>query len=47
MPDLTVTIREAITLPNGNPQVSENTTTIKGTTKERIEQVKNTIAQYV
>ncbi len=30
MPDLTVTIREAITLPNGNPQVSENTTTIEG-----------------
>ena len=24
-----------------------NTITIKGTTKERIEQVKNTIAQYV
>ena len=30
MPDLTVTIREAITLPNGNPQVSENTKKITG-----------------
>tara|TARA_S200002703_G_scaffold129190_1_gene116176 strand:- start:17 stop:502 length:486 start_codon:yes stop_codon:yes gene_type:complete len=30
MSDLTVTIREAITLPNGNPQVSENTKKITG-----------------
>jgi len=30
MPDLTVTIRETITLPNGNPLVSENVNKITG-----------------
>tara|TARA_R110002020_G_scaffold410587_4_gene620251 strand:+ start:3455 stop:3940 length:486 start_codon:yes stop_codon:yes gene_type:complete len=30
MSDLTVTIRESIILPNGNPQVSENIKTISG-----------------
>tara|TARA_B100000963_G_C22611203_1_gene664955 strand:+ start:166 stop:651 length:486 start_codon:yes stop_codon:yes gene_type:complete len=30
MPDLTITIRETITLPNGNPLVSENVNKITG-----------------
>ena len=30
MSDLTVTIKEAITLPNGNPQISENVKKIQG-----------------